>query len=59
VERREASAPCAGCALCRKVQQGDPGFSAFCFLLFFPSVRPFVRAPFLIVMIRLSTAGLI
>jgi hypothetical protein len=32
VERRQASAPCAGCALRRKVKQGDPRLSAFCFL---------------------------
>src|SRR5579863_300376 len=34
VERRQASAPCAGCALRRKVKQGDPRLSAFRFLLF-------------------------
>jgi hypothetical protein len=40
VERREASAPWPGCALRPTVQQGDPGFSAFCLPFIF---RPFFR----------------
>jgi hypothetical protein len=48
VERRQASAPCAGCALRREVKQVRPRLSAFYFLFVF-SVLSFVRAPYAIV----------
>ena len=50
VERRQASAPWPGCALRRKVKQGDPRLSAFGFLFSLFVLFPGYRAPRPIVM---------